>query len=170
MNQLIDDLLTYSKVSSEARIIQTLNLKDLLTDVIDSLTSFIKEKDASIYVEEIPEKIQANHVKIRQLFQNLITNAIKFHHPERKPIVHISSIEQDEHWLFEVKDNGIGVPDNMREKIFQLFKKIHYQPEHHGTGIGLALCKRIVDHHDGEIWVESKLGEGSSFYFTIKKP
>lgn len=170
MNQLIDDLLTYSRVSSEAHVIQTLSLEKLLTDVTDSLTSFIKEKDASIHIKEIPLVIQANFMKIKQLFQNLITNAIKFHHPEKKPIVYISGIEQEEHWLFEVKDNGIGVPDNMRETIFQLFKKIHYQPEHHGTGIGLALCKRIVDNHEGEIWVESQPGVGSSFYFTIKKP
>jgi light-regulated signal transduction histidine kinase (bacteriophytochrome) len=170
MNQLIEDLLTYSRVNSEAHVVQTIIIKDLITEVTDSISHFIKEKNATIDLEEVPLVIQANKLKIKQLFQNLITNAIKFHHLEKMPHVHISGIEQDEYWLFEIKDNGIGVPDTMKDKIFQLFKKIHYQPEHYGTGIGLALCKRIIDQHRGEIWVESQPGLGSSFYFTIKKP
>ncbi|GEM_PF-2522922 len=169
MNQMIEDLLAYSLVNSEEHTVQSVELSSLLKSVIESLTISIREKQAVIYLEEFPTIIQANRVRLRQLFQNLISNAIKFHYRERSPIIYITGIEQDDYWLFEVKDNGIGIPKTMEQEIFHLFKKIHSNPAHVGTGIGLALCQRIVEHHGGEIWVESEPGVGSSFYFTIKK-
>ncbi|MFN7115477.1 MAG: PAS domain S-box protein [Saprospiraceae bacterium] len=169
MNRLIEDLLTFSRVTSEEHRVEPIEMKVLLEEVSGELARFIIEKQADILCFEIPEFIQANPTTIRQLFHNLLINAIKFHHSERKPQIFISGIDQGDHWLFEIKDNGIGIPNDMQEKIFQLFKKIHYVKEHMGTGMGLAICKRIVEQHGGEIWVESIPQVGSSFYFTIKK-
>lgn len=169
MNRLIENLLAFSRVTSEEHKVETIETQSLLEEISGSLAQFIYEKNAEITSYELPSHIQANPITIRQLFQNLISNAIKFHHPDRKPIIAVSGIDQGDHWLFEVKDNGIGIPIEMQDKIFQLFKRIHYIKDHFGTGIGLAICKRIVEQHDGIIWVESTPEIGSSFYFTIKK-
>ena len=169
MNRLIDDLLTYSRVSSEEHKTETFKITTLLKDVISGLTRFIKEKGASITFYDLPLQIQGNPTTIKQLFQNLLINAIKFHHPDKPPVIGVSGIDYGNYWLFEVKDNGIGIPKDMNEKIFQLFKKIHYVKEQQGTGIGLAISKRIVEQHGGEIWVESSAENGSSFYFTLQK-
>lgn len=169
MNRLIDDLLSYSRVSSEEHFVETIVVDALLSDVINGLTRLISEKNAFIVLNDLPLHIMANPSTIKQLFQNLITNGVKFQHPDRPPVIEVSGIDYGDYWLFEIKDNGIGIPEDMREKIFQLFKKIHYVKEHHGTGIGLAICKRIAEQHGGEIWVESSPEDGSSFYFTIKK-
>ncbi|MBK7871594.1 MAG: PAS domain S-box protein [Saprospiraceae bacterium] len=169
MNFLIEDLLTYSRVSSEEIVFESIELPKLVHDVIKNLTSFILENEADIYLSFMPDNIIANRIRIKQLFQNLIVNAIKFHREGLSPKIHISGVDHDEYWLFEMKDNGIGIPPEMQDKIFQLFKKIHRHKQYPGTGIGLALCKRIIEQHGGEIWVESTVGKGSSFYFTIKK-
>ena len=169
MNRLIEDLLTYSRVSSEEAVFEQIDLSQLIQVTLRNLTSYIEEKQAKIQVWSLPPVVTANRTKLKQLFQNLIANGIKFHRQEQPPQIEISGIDHGEHWLFEVKDNGIGIPQNMQDKLFQLFKKIHYTKEHNGTGIGLALCKRIIEQHGGEIWVESVPGKGSSFYFTIKK-
>jgi PAS domain S-box-containing protein len=169
MNRLIEDLLTYSRVSSEEHKVETLETAPLLAAITAGLTQFIREQNATILLRELPTYITANPITIQQLLQNLLVNAIKFQHSERPPVIQLSGIDYGEHWLFEVKDNGIGIPGDMQERIFQLFKKIHYTPAHQGTGMGLAICKRIVEQHGGEIWVESVPGEGSSFYFTLKK-
>ena len=102
-----------------------------------------------------------------QLFQNLVWNALKF--CKNSPRIHISAKEEQDHYLFSVKDNGIGIESQYFEKIFQIFQKLHPKDQYGGTGIGLPICKRIVDRHGGEIWVESKPGKGSVFYFTILK-
>ncbi|MDX1939920.1 MAG: ATP-binding protein, partial [Saprospiraceae bacterium] len=169
MNFLIEDLLTYSRVSSEEIIFESIELTGLVQDVIKNLTSFIIENEANIYLSLMPSQIIANRIRIKQLFQNLLVNAIKFHQEGVIPEIYINGIEHGEYWLFEIKDNGIGIAPEMQDKIFQLFKKIHRHRQYPGTGIGLALCKRIIEQHGGEIWVESILGKGSSFYFTIKK-
>lgn len=169
MNRLIEDLLTYSRVSSESHKVEPIQVSTLLADITRSLTQVIHEKNASLSFGDLPPVIHANPTTIKQLFQNLLVNAIKFHHPNRHPSIQMSGIDHGEFWLFEVKDNGMGIPPDMQDKIFQLFKKFHYVKEHYGTGIGLALCKRVVEQHGGEIWVESLPEQGSSFYFTIKK-
>ncbi len=169
MNRLIEDLLTFSRVTSEEHRLESIEIEPLLEEVTGGLAQFIHETNAEITCNELPNHIQANPTTMRQLLQNLLTNAIKFHHPERQPKIAVSGIDQGDHWLFEIKDNGIGIPEAMQDKIFQLFKKIHYMKEHFGTGIGLAICKRIVEQHGGDIWVESTADMGSSFYFTIKK-
>ncbi len=170
MNKLIDDLLIYSKINSMENIVVKLDLQHILNNVKRNLNANIKEKNAVIIVDEnIPEKIFANKTKLTQLFQNLIANGIKFQKPDSVPEVHISCKEDDQYWRFQIKDNGIGIQKEYFEKIFALFKRLHGKKEFEGSGIGLAYCKRVVEKHKGEIWLESEPGAGTSFFFTIKK-
>jgi signal transduction histidine kinase len=101
-----------------------------------------------------------------QLFQNLIGNALKYRAKERHPQIHVSAEPRDDHWVFAVQDNGIGIAPEYHDRIFGVFKRLH-GPDVPGTGIGLAICKRIVDHHGGRLWVDSEVGGGSTFYFTF---
>jgi len=103
------------------------------------------------------------------LFQNLISNAIKFQNPDQQPEILISAEEQTEYWIFKVKDNGIGIPQKSKERIFNIFQRLHHKDEYEGTGIGLARCRRIAELHKGNIWVESEEGIGSTFYFSVSK-
>lgn len=169
MNQLIEDLLTYSRVTNEEHNVKEINLADKLLAIQYSISNFIEEKQAKLHYEDLPSDVVANPTKIKQVFQNLIVNAIKFHKPDETPEVHIFCTEQENHWLFEVRDNGIGINRAFHEKIFLLFHKLHTRNEFQGTGIGLALCKKIIEQHGGQIWVESEEGTGTSFFFTIEK-
>lgn len=169
MNQLIEDLLTYSRVNTEEHTIETININDLLTLIQHGLSNYIEEKEAILHIDAMPEKILANRTKVKQLFQNLLINAIKFHKPGEKPVVFISVEETNTHWQFTVRDKGIGIEKDFHDKIFLLFKKLHNRKDYQGTGIGLALCKKIVDQHKGKIWVESELGMGTAFIFTLEK-
>jgi light-regulated signal transduction histidine kinase (bacteriophytochrome) len=108
----------------------------------------------------------ADSTQLVQVFQNLIINGIKFH-SEKSPEVHISAENKAKEWVFSVRDNGIGIDPQYSEKIFEVFKRLHKKEEYPGTGIGLAVCKKIVERHGGRIWVESELGKGSTFYFTL---
>ena len=169
MNQLIEDLLAYSRVNTEEHTIEKINLNDLLTLIQHGLSNYIEEKEAIIQVDVMPQEILANRTKVKQLFQNLLINAIKFHKPDEKPEVYISFEETNTHWQFKVRDKGIGIEKDFHEKIFLLFKKLHNRRDYQGTGIGLALCKKIVDQHKGKIWVDSELGKGTTFLFTLEK-
>jgi light-regulated signal transduction histidine kinase (bacteriophytochrome) len=125
----------------------------------------IDESDASITYDPLP-KVQGDGVQLEQLFQNLISNAIKFRGEDR-PRVHIGVQREEEQWVFAVKDNGIGIEPQFADRIFEIFQRLHTQQEYPGTGIGLAICQRIVERHGGRIWFESDQGVGSTFYFTI---
>ena len=116
----------------------------------------------------MPE-INAIQVSLKMVFQNLISNAIKYQNGNDKPEIEIRAVELDTHWQFSISDNGIGIEEEYREKIFQLFNRLHSSEEYPGTGMGLATCKKIVKQHGGEIWVESEPGKGSTFHFTIAK-
>ena len=111
--------------------------------------------------------VNADEGQMMQLLQNLVENALKY--CDGTPVIHISSEEDDNFYKFSVKDNGIGIEQQYLERIFQIFQRLHTKEKYEGTGIGLAVCKRIVERHNGEIWVESELGKGSTFYFTIPK-
>ncbi len=170
MDSLITDLMNYSKISSssgEKRI--PVNLNDILEKVKFNLQVTIQENNVSIVVEELPKTIMGIDVKLLQLFQNLISNAIKFKRPNVKPWIVVKSQEFENHWRFSVTDNGIGVGNEYQKQIFNLFYKLHNKETFEGSGIGLSTCKAIVDQHDGKIWVESEKDYGSTFFFTISK-
>ncbi len=165
MKDLIDDLLIYSRLKTENRPFEMVIMEVALDDVLINLRAPIKEKNAKITYDKLPS-IDCDPIQIHQLLQNLITNAIKFN-SEKSPQVHISAKELNNEWLFSVTDNGIGIDPRHQEQIFSIFKRLHTRQEYEGTGIGLSICKRIVEIHGGQIWVESQLGKGTTFYFTI---
>ncbi len=169
MDLLINDLLTYSRVNTGEHIPENVNLNNLMLIILNGLNQSIKEQEAEIIQENLPEIVLGSKTKIKQLFQNLIANAIKFRKPDKPPKVIISGAEDQTHWKFSIADNGIGIKPEYFEKIFMIFKKLHSKHEFQGSGIGLAICKKIVEQHDGEIWVESTLDSGTTFFFTIAK-
>lgn len=169
MNSLIEDLLTYSRVNSGKHEVVTLNPKDSIAVVINSLHQRIVETNATIEIKEIPEAILGNPTKIKQLFQNLIANAIKFQNPEKSPMITIHGREEADCWTFTISDNGIGIKEEYYKKVFGIFTKLHHKSVYPGSGIGLSVCQRIVEQHDGEIWVDSVFEEGTNFHFSIGK-
>jgi len=150
-------------------IISFTQLEDVVKQLHLELTTIIEEKNAKVILQCLPNKIMADTTKIRQIFQNLITNAVKFSNAEKSPEIKITCQENKTNWQFSVADNGIGIHPDFQERIFLLFKRLHNNNEYEGTGIGLAMVKKIVEQHNGKIWLESAPGEGSTFYFTIKK-
>ncbi len=169
MNQLIEDLLSYSKINSMDNTVTKLDLPHVLNNVQRNMDAVISDTSAEIILENIPPSIYANKTKITQLFQNLIANGIKFRAKDTKPCIQLSCEDKNQYWQFQVKDNGIGIEKEYFDRIFGLFKRLHGKSEFDGSGIGLAYCKRVVEKHDGEIWLESEVGKGTSFFFTIKK-
>jgi len=166
MGQLIKDLLTYSRLGTTAREFKLTDCNIVLEDVLADLQIMIAESGAEVTYDSLPVMI-GDSVQLAQLFQNLIINAIKFHRPEVLPQIKISVELKNGEWLFGVHDNGIGIKTRHFERIFQIFKRLHTVANYPGTGIGLAICKKIVERHHGQIWVESELGVGTTFYFTI---
>ncbi len=169
MQQLIKKLLSYSRVNSKEKEIESINLNNLIQIITNELKINIEEKNAKIEISHLPEEIKGDRTRLRQLFQNLISNALKFVKSDIQPNIIISSEEDPDCWRFFVKDNGIGIEAEFQERIFGLFKRLHTKTEYEGTGIGLAMCQKIVEQHNGEISVESEFGKGSTFYFTISK-
>jgi light-regulated signal transduction histidine kinase (bacteriophytochrome) len=161
---MINSLLEYSRIESRGGQFAPMAAREALDRALINLHIAIGETKASITTDDLP-KVFADVVQLTQLFQNLIANAIKFRGSEA-PKIHISATPKDGKWVFKVEDNGIGLDSQYGEKIFNIFQRLH-GAEFPGTGIGLALCKRIIERHGGKIWVESEIGKGSSFYFTI---
>jgi light-regulated signal transduction histidine kinase (bacteriophytochrome) len=167
MQNLIKDLLDFSRIGRKI-VFQIVDCNKVLSEVTAEMGSSIKESNAKITYPELPS-LKGNEIELKQLFQNLISNAIKFRKKDVPPEIEITAEEKESEYLFSVKDNGIGFEEEYKEKIFIIFQRLHNATEYPGTGIGLATCKKIVTQHNGKIWVESKLGEGSIFYFTISK-
>jgi len=166
MQQLIEDLLSFSRVSSRPRVLARVDAATALQRARDNLRVSIEQSGAELRSEKLPE-VTADEAQLALVFQNLIGNAIKFRVPGTPPVVEVKAERQDGHWLFEVKDNGIGIDPKHREKIFTMFQRLHPRSVYPGNGIGLAICKRILERHNGRIWVESSPGAGTTFYFTI---
>jgi light-regulated signal transduction histidine kinase (bacteriophytochrome) len=166
MRSLILSLLDYSNVNIELPF-ETIEVNELLNAVLKDLSNQIKDSNAVITVEPLPV-IFGNNVLIRQLFQNLISNAIKFK-GERNPEIVISGKKNNDEFLFSIKDNGIGIQKEYAEKLFTIFQRLNTREQYPGTGIGLVICKKIVEKHGGKIWFESEFGRGATFYFTIKE-
>lgn len=167
MKDLIEDLLTFSRLNTQIREFENINMSNVLNNVLSNLHTSIEEMNARITNDPLPV-IKGDPTQIMQLLQNLITNALKFHGRE-PPKIHVSAADLGGHWKFGVSDNGIGIDPSHQKQIFHLFKRLHSNSEYPGTGIGLSICKRIVERHNGKIWIESEPGIGSTFYFTIAK-
>ena len=166
MRNLIKALLNYSKLGTKDKPLERADCNILMHEVIQSLDAAIRENNAVIEVGELPT-IPVYRLEMMQLFQNLLSNAIKFRKKNVSPKVKITSGREGKYRRFSFSDNGIGIPEKHREDIFVIFKRLHTKGEYDGTGIGLAHCKKIVEMHDGNIWVESDYGKGCTFYFTI---
>ena len=166
MSTLISDLLSHGNLGAKGDIFK-IDLNELLSNVCGDLSTLIDESHSKITFDEMPE-ITGYSTELRLLFQNLLTNAIKFRRPNVAPIVHYSIEKKGEFYEFSVQDNGIGMNEKYFKKIFQIFQRLHGADAYKGNGIGLSHCKKIVELHKGEIWVESVEGEGSKFYFTLK--
>jgi PAS domain S-box-containing protein len=168
MQQLIKDLLEYSRVATSGEEFQQVDTEEVLGNVLSNLKSSIIKNNAEITHDRLPT-VTADKTQLTQLFQNLIGNAIKFKKPNEPPRIHISARKDEERgeYLFSVSDNGIGMESQYMERIFVIFQRLHTRDVYKGTGIGLSIVKRIVERHGGRIWVESALGVGSNFYFTI---
>ncbi len=167
MKAIIDDLLKYSRVNAESKPPHPADLSALLDRTLANLQASIEQSGVTITRDPLPT-IPANETQISQVFQNLIGNAIKFR-GEVAPTVHISADERLGDWEFSIRDNGIGIAPKQRDRVFQVFQRLHSDSEYEGTGIGLAICKKVVEVHGGQIWIESELGTGSDFRFTLPK-
>ncbi|AFY57098.1 bacteriophytochrome (light-regulated signal transduction histidine kinase) [Rivularia sp. PCC 7116] len=165
MQTLIDDVLAYSKVDMQSIEFATTSAEQALEKALNNLRRRIEQTGAKITHDELPT-VMADSTQLMQLFQNLIGNAIKFK-SEKPPEIHISVSRSEDEWLFSVSDNGIGIEPRFRDRIFVIFQRLHTRDEYPGTGMGLAICKKIAECHRGNIWVESQLGEGATFNFTI---
>jgi PAS domain S-box-containing protein len=165
MQKLINGLLTFSRLNTSTIEFREIDTEEVLDQVKFESKIFIERNDAVITHDPLPV-ISADYIQMVQLFQNLVVNAIKYSGPQR-PRVHVSAKREGMEWLFSVRDNGIGIEENHSDKIFMIFQRLHGRDEYEGTGIGLAIAKRIVERHGGTIWVESETGKGSTFYFTI---
>ena len=167
MKTLIKDLLDYSRIGREKEAM-VLDGDRLLVEVLADLGKSIRDSGARINADQLPS-LHAYPTELKLLLQNLITNAIKFRHPDRVPEITIGASEENSHWRFMVKDNGIGIESQFLERIFIIFQRLHSRTKYEGSGIGLAHCKKIVELHGGSIWAQSQPGQGSQFYFTISK-
>ncbi|HIK18686.1 MAG TPA: response regulator [Leptolyngbyaceae cyanobacterium M33_DOE_097] len=166
MQKLIQDLLAYSQIDKQEQMLENIDCNEVLNQVLDNLQEAIVTKQATITHDSLPT-VQGDETQLIQLFQNLISNALKFIPEHTNPSIHISATAQKNQWHLGVRDNGIGIKPEHLEKIFEIFQRIHSTQTYPGTGIGLATCKKIVERHHGKIWVESQFGAGTTFYFSL---
>jgi len=166
MQRLIQDLLAYSRVKTGGRQFEPTAMETVLKAALANLTNAVAESHAVITHDSLPA-VMGDEKQLAQLFQNLLSNAVKFRGPQ--PLhIHISAKQADGEWLFAVRDNGIGIDPEYADRIFVIFQRLHTREEYPGTGIGLAICKKIVERHGGRMWVESDRGKGATFYFTLR--
>ena len=166
MQRLIQDLLAYSRITTQGGTIEPIDSQTAFDNAVANLEAAISESGAIVSNDTLPAVI-ADSTQLTQLFQNLIGNAIKFR-TDAPSRIHVCAEKNETFWHFSVADNGIGIDPQYQEKIFIIFQRLHTRSEHPGTGIGLAICKRIVERHGGKIWFESEPGKGTVFYFTLK--
>lgn len=167
MQRLIQDLLAYAQVGKPNPNFEPVNCNEVMEQVVENLQTAIAEKQVTLSYDTLPT-LRGNETQLIQLFQNLISNAIKFTHPEVQPNIQISALQQENQWRFGVHDNGIGIEAKDLDRLFEAFHRVHSGQQFPGTGIGLATCKKIVENHGGQIWVNSEVNVGTSFYFTLK--
>ncbi|MEX6779451.1 sensor histidine kinase [Limnospira fusiformis] len=166
LQQLIKNLLHYSRVGTKQAAFEAIDCNIILEETLSNLSLAIQESGAIITSEKLP-MVFGDRLQLGQLFQNLIANAVKYHRPGIPPQITVSVMPKNQNWQFGIHDNGIGIPADKTQRIFQIFQRLHTQQEYPGNGIGLAICRKIIDRHRGDIWVESDLGLATSFYFTL---
>ncbi len=166
MRTLIDDLLSYSRVHSGARAFAKVDLNEVVKGVLSDLEVRIEQTGARINVGPLPD-VEADESQMRQVFQNVIGNALKFHKPDVPPEIEVSARQEDDKWIISVRDNGIGFDERHRERIFSIFQRLHGRNEYEGTGVGLAVARRIVERHGGTITATSRPGHGSTFFIQL---
>ncbi len=169
LGRLVEDILNFSKVNTHNLKFRNEEPYKMVNSVLNELESLISTSDSLIIVDDLPESIMCESIKFKQVLSNLIRNAIKFTKPDLKNTIAIGCEDDQNYWRFYVKDNGIGISESNKSSIFKLFGRLHTQEEYEGSGIGLAVCSKIIKAHRGEITVESEVGVGSTFYFTVKK-
>lgn len=165
MKQLLNDLLNYSRMSTRNRPLKTVESETVLETALQNLKVVLEETKGTVTHDPLPIII-ADQPQMVQLFQNLIGNGLKFHGSD-PPLIHVSAKQEGTNWIFSVQDNGMGMDPQHFEKIFVIFQRLHTRDKYPGTGIGLAIAKKIVEQHGGRIWVESEEEKGSTFYFSI---
>lgn len=166
MQRLVADLLAYSRVGSQGGRMRAVDAGDVVRTVVDSLGELIRETGATVTIDGPMPTVLADEGQLGQVFQNLIGNAIKFRGSE-PPRISVQATRRDTRWMFAVKDNGIGIDMRYAERIFQMFQRLHEKGKYDGSGIGLAITKRIIDGHGGRVWIESAAGQGTTFFFTL---
>ncbi len=169
MQVLIDDLLSFSRINTQAIEFENVDLPKLINHLLIEVSEPVEAVKGKVEIVKLPETMVADASRIRQIFQNLIMNGMKFYKEGETPFVTVDYQESDSKFTFSVKDHGIGIEPQYLREIFLMFKKLHSENKFKGTGIGLSICKKIVEQHNGDIWVESELGKGATFYFTICK-
>lgn len=168
MTALVQDLLAYARVGVRPPKAGLTSSREALEKAVANLQASILEACARITCDELPDVV-ANDTQLVQVFQNLLSNAIKFHRDGVPPEIHVGVRARPNRWLFSVVDNGIGIAREHYDRVFQIFQRLHGREKYSGTGIGLAICRKIIHHHDGEIWIESNPGQGTSFFFTLAR-
>lgn len=166
MQALIAGLLAYSRVGAGEHVASRVNIDDLVDVALLNLQEGLLETGALVTRDPLPT-IMVESVQLTQVFQNLIANANKFQRPDIKPHIHVSAAREGASWVFSVKDNGIGIEPEFFDRIFVIFQRLHTRTEFAGTGIGLSICKKVVERHGGRIWIESQVGQGTSFCFSL---
>lgn len=168
MGERINDLLEYSRIGRKYTTMEEVQLNQVVEEVKTYLEAEINKKDAKIITSELPA-LRAVSVAMQMLFQNLVSNALKYQPQKNRPVIEINAEEKETCWEFSISDNGIGISKDYHQQIFSVFERLHTPEEYPGSGMGLAICKKIAEQHGGKIWVESTEGKGSTFYFTIAK-
>ncbi|MGB7273007.1 MAG: response regulator [Geitlerinemataceae cyanobacterium] len=167
MQQLIEDLLAYSQVEV-SRSLEVVDCNEILAEAMENLEAAIAKTNAKVNIKPLP-RLKGKSAQLIQVFQNVLGNALKFTHPNIPPKIKVWADEREDEWVFQVRDNGIGIEPHHFDRLFQLFARLHPNDRFPGTGIGLATCKKIVESHGGNIWIESTPGKGTTFLFTLPK-
>jgi len=167
--ELIADILAYSSIDNDAKQLETVDCNELVESIESTMQLLLDSRDGMITSDELPV-LQGNRTQLLQLFQNIINNGVKYQKPDTAPLVHIGGTDMGDHWKFSIHDNGIGMEQRHLDKIFDVFQRLHRKDQYAGSGIGLSICKKVVERHGGTLWVESEHGTGSAFYFTLLKP
>ena len=169
MKDLIQHLLSISRVGTHGKDFTPVEPNLVINRTLDDISEHINKSEGEIDVQHDLPMVVADDLQLGQLFQNLLENGIKFIPDNRTPRIFVGAQAQGDEVVFRVEDNGIGIAEEYRKKIFNVFKRLHRKEQYEGVGVGLALCQKILQRHGGRIWVESEVGKGSTFYFTLKR-